>query len=169
MGGRGSGTSLSDEEKKARGTFRAEKSTEARKDKAEAQVISGPWLSSIPEPEYPLNDVGRKKYDDITRWLFDSNKLTTSTHTLASLAGLYHQKLSKMAGEDRAPTASDLTQYRGVIRDLRIAEDAKPIASPGQANKFSGSGFANRRSAEVRLRSSGPADPRDRGRRTGGS
>ena len=58
MDGRGTGRGhrLSDEEKKRRGTFRADTSEEAHRARAAEKIVSGPWLSQIPKPTLPLGD-----------------------------------------------------------------------------------------------------------------
>lgn len=155
MGGMGSGRPrLSDEEKKRRGTYRPsnEKKLEERR---VAKVIAGPWLTSIPEPEYVLNDVGRAKYDELTGELFDQRKLTKITVTLASVAALMHQKFADMAENGKYPSANDVSKFQSALRELNIASHAKVTAAPGQKNRFAGSGFSNSRTSPIRLRVAG--------------
>lgn len=62
MGGIGSGghNRLSDEEKKRRGTFRPDNSAEVYNARAAEKIVSGPWLTRIPDPELPLGKLGKK-------------------------------------------------------------------------------------------------------------
>lgn len=155
MGGKGSGghNRLSDEEKKRRGTFRAHLSEEAYDQRAAQTVIAGPWLPSIPEPSFPLDEVGRKTYDELTTMLFEQNKLTLVTKMWAEQAAIGQQEIHRLMKAGKTVRASHLNQVERALRALKIAEDAKPIANPaGTANKFEACGFANRRNATVRLR-----------------
>lgn len=163
MGGFGSGGRLSDEEKRRRGTFRSDKSDE-RYDEIEAsKVVAGPWLSEIPEPTFKLSDIGKKKYNELAQALFEQNKLTIVTVMQAEVAARLFDKIYTLSLEDKFPSASDTTQYQRAINALRIAENAKTIAKPGnKGNRFAGSGFSNRRNATFRLRKAGSADSGDR-------
>jgi len=165
MGGRrsGGGNRLSDAEKKKRGTFRADKSEAVYEAKEASTVVAGPWLAKIPDPEYPLRDVGRAKYDDLAKQMFDAGKLTSVTHLTLSTFCVLFQKIHTMMAEGREPSASDFTQMRGMLADLKIAEDAKVIANQdAKKNKFASAGFSNRRDASVRLLGPAKAAPRNR-------
>lgn len=112
-----------------------------------SNVVTGVFLSKIPEPDYPLGTFGRRKYDEFTRMLYDGGKLTLVSVARASVAARFAEKLHVMALEGKYPTASDMTQLQRALDSLGIAEDAPPIASPGKTNKFAHSGFALRRKA----------------------
>lgn len=152
MGGRGSGgwNRLSDEEKKARGTFRADQSEEVYGAKRAATIITGPWLSSIPEPDFPLTDIGRAKYDEWTQELFDQKKLTKIAVTRASALALQFQKIAKRASEGKDVSASDQAKFQSGLRDLDIAQHAKVTAEPGKS-RFADVGFADKKSSPIRL------------------
>lgn len=155
MGGIGSGGSnrLSDEEKKARGTFRKSNSDQVYEARAAAKVVSGPWLSEIPKPELPLNELGEKKYNELARILFDNNALTTITRMQAETAAMLFEKFDRLLRENKSPSASDLTQYQRALAALGIAENAPTIASPGaHQKKFSGFGFSARLRPPQRVR-----------------
>lgn len=158
MGGRGSGghNRLSDEEKKARGTFRPDQSDENYDDRAGAKIIAGPWLSEIPEPDYPLNDTGRAKYDQWTKELFEQGKLTSVTVTQASALALLHQKIHRRAVEGKDVSAHDHAKFQSGLRDLNIAQHAKITAAPGK-NRWADIGFAGKKSTPIRLRRSSSA------------
>lgn len=153
MGGFGSGghNRLSDEEKKRRGTFREKDSEAAFNQRAAAKVVSGPWLSEIPASELPLNKIGQRKYDELTRLLFDQGKLTTVTRMQAEIAARLWEKMADLQKKGRYPTASDTNQLQRAMQALRIAEDAQPIASPGGTqNRFALNGFSSRRRYQAR-------------------
>jgi hypothetical protein len=150
MGGPGSGRRklISDEEAKARGTFRAHNSEAASLAKAAERVIAGPWLSEIPEPTLPLGDVGRKEYDRLARSLFEQNKLTIVTQARAEQAALLLQTQFERLSAGKSVPAASVKQRDNLLRDLNIAEKAQPIASPGnKPKKFGRVGFSTRLSA----------------------
>lgn len=150
MGGTGSGghNRLSDEQKRDRGTLRADRSDSAYDARAAEKVVAGPWLSSIPEPELPLNTVGRRKYDDLARALFDANKLTAITRMQAEQAAVLFQEQHRRLTEGKGVPASLSDKLQRALVALRIAEDAKPIANPaGERNKFARCGFSNKKTA----------------------
>lgn len=156
MGGQGSGghNRLSDEEKKKRGTYRADQSETIYDVRATKKVVAGPWLSKIPEPDYPLNEVGRAKYDEWTKELFEQNKLTKVTVMKASALALLHQKLHRLASEGKEPSANDFAKFQSALKDLDIAANAAVTATPGQKNRFAGSGYSTSRVSQIRIRSS---------------
>jgi hypothetical protein len=53
---------LSDEEKKARGTFRENESVEVRRRKLGEKIFAGPGYQDVPDPEFPLGEIGLKQY-----------------------------------------------------------------------------------------------------------
>lgn len=147
MGGVGSGGNnrLTDEDRKRRGTFRPDRTDAERDAAAAARVVNGPWLREIPEPKLPLNEVGRQKYDELTTMLFEQNKLTLVTCMIAEeAASLFQEKHRRMAAGKPVP-ASLSTQLQRALGQLKIAEDAPPIANPaGKKNKFAECGFSSR-------------------------
>lgn len=160
MGGIGSGggNRLSDEEHRRKGTFREDRSRETQIAEAAKKVVTGPWLSSIPEPELPLNEFGKKKYDELAHALFDQNKLTNVTRMLAEQAALLFQEQHRRLTANLPVTASLSDKLQRALAALKIAEDAAPITNPeGRINKFARSGFSNRRTATVRVLASAAA------------
>ncbi|WP_370677628.1 hypothetical protein [Pleomorphomonas sp. PLEO] len=147
MGGKGSGghNRLSDAEKIAKGTFRPSRSDDVYKVEAAAKVVTGPWLSSIPEPNLPLDGIARQKYDEITKTLFDQNKLTMATVLTAEQYALqYGQQFSRLTAGKSVSVSTTLMLER-MLRDLRIAEEAPVLASPGErSNRFRRTGFSIR-------------------------
>lgn len=143
---------LSDAEKKAKGTFRPDQSEAVYSAKRAEKVIVGPWLTSIPDPEMPLNAVGRAKYDEITKLLFDQNKLTKVTCMDCEILALHWQNVQGRIAAGKAPSSDSLKQISTITQRLRIAEDAPAIANPNQKNRFEGSGFSNNRASPIRLR-----------------
>lgn len=158
MGGMGSGRPrLSDAEKKAKGTFRADESEEARLAKNASKVITGVFFAKVPEPSLPLDAVGKAYYFNQATLLLNGNKLTSVTCGDCERMAVMHQQMHArlLAGK---PVSMDLIKRMDAISvRLGIAEVATPIANPGQQNKFARSGFfatATTRVSKVRLRSS---------------
>lgn len=135
---------LSDDEKKARRTFRPNQSVAVMEEKRAAKVVTGPWLHQIPEPGLPLGDVGRKKYDELTKMLFDQNKLTVSTVGLAEQAAVLYQEQHKRLTAGRDVPAYLADKIQRALSGLKIAENAAPITNPDRENKFQHVGFAHR-------------------------
>jgi hypothetical protein len=155
MGGKGSGGSsrLSDEERKKRGTFRADRSDALRDAAAAATVVTGPWLKTIPEPELPFDKAGLDKYHELARILFDSNKLTSVTRMLVEQVAFLHQEMQRRMAAGKSVPASLSTQMQRALGQLKIADDAPAIANPGgKTNKFASCGFSSRVSAARPLR-----------------
>jgi len=153
MGGIGSGRirTLSDEERKKRGTYNEATSEEAALARAAEKIVAGPWLPKIPEPEMPLNQVGRDKYFQIAQLLFDQNKLTQVTCDMclnyATLFQSVHARLK--AGKTVSVDASK--RMDAILQKLRVAENAPTIASPTR-NRFDGVGLRNSKTPPIRLR-----------------
>lgn len=153
MGGRGSGGGrLSDEEKKAKGTFKQSRSEAVYDARAAAKVITGPWLTKIPEPTIPLNEIGRAKYDEFTKLLFDGNKLTTVTCGDCERYAVMHQQMHARLAKGEMVPQQLLNAMNSISVRLRIAENAAPIANPNEKKRFAGAGFSNRRSSPFTLR-----------------
>jgi hypothetical protein len=148
MGGFGSGghNRVSDEEKRRRGTYRADRSEAVYGERRTALVVSGPWLSAIPEPVVTLKDIGRRFYDDITRQLLDQNKLTRLTQLAAERLAQSYERRVVLSEQGKYPTATDDAQFDRAMKALQIAENAPKITKPdAQQNRFARNGFSNRR------------------------
>jgi hypothetical protein len=145
---RGVHNRLPDEEKKRRGTFRADKTEAIYSARIAETVIRGPWgagaLDRIPEPSLPLNEIGRAKYDELTLALFDQRKPTGPTRDLAEAAAVSFSQIHRALAEGREVRTSTMAQYTKTLSQLRIADEAPVIAGTERHNKFSHCGFANR-------------------------
>lgn len=152
MGAKGSGgqNRLTDEEKKARGTFRADRSDDVYDQRAAAKVLQGPWLSAIPEPTLPLSGAARGKYDEWTKLLFDQGRLTQVAVSEAQVGAIAWGKVATALEKGKSPATADLNLIKNVEKDLRIAADAPVLASPTRS-RFADSGFANSRTSPIRL------------------
>lgn len=152
-GGLGSGRirNLSDEERKKRGTFREDTSEAASLARAAEKIVTGPWLPKIPEPEMPLNEVGRSKYYQIAQLLFDQNKLTQVTCDMClNYAVLFQSSHARLAA-GKTVSADASKRMDAILQKLRVAENAPTIAAPTR-NRFEGVGLRNSRTPSIRLR-----------------
>jgi hypothetical protein len=147
MGAAGSGghNRLSDAEKIRRGTFDKRTSEAAQAEKAGRKVVVGPWLNEIPDPELPLNEIGRKKYDELARSLFETGKLTMATKMLAEQVAVLFQQMHQLLSAGKSVPTNLSEKIQRVIFQLGIAENAPQIAAPqGQKRKFAHCGFSSK-------------------------
>lgn len=154
MGGTNSGRRVSDEEKRKKGSYQPCRSEEANAKRAAEKIISGPWLKSIPEPQIPLGEVGRKKYDEYANLLFKGNKLTSVTCDDCERFAVLWEQMHEARAAGRKVSMQAINRMDAIAARLRIADEAPAIANPNQKNRFAGSGFSNQRSSPIRLRSS---------------
>lgn len=161
MGGMGSGghNRLSDEEKKRRGTFRADNSEAIYNARAAEKVVVGPWLTALPKPKVPLKGEGKKKYEELGNLLLNSNKLTTVTCMQIEQVSLLWQKMLNMLEAGQDPPVSLHKQIDKILVALRVAENAPAIGNPNEKSRFEGAGFSNSRNSPYRLRSHSRSDP----------
>lgn len=149
----GGGNRKSDAQKIAEGTYRTDRSDEVYAARNAAKVITGVFLSKIPEPELPLGEVARKKYFELAQMLFDNNTLTSVSCMLCQSTAMIWEKIYRIAESGKTVPASVMHQFNQMMRDLKVAENAPAIANPNQKSRFEGSGFSNSRSSPYRLRS----------------
>lgn len=154
MGGKGSGghNRISDEEKKRRGTFHADRSEEVYAKRAGEKVVIGIFLTRVPEPTIPLNEVGRAKYLEIATLLLNGNKLTSVTCGDCERMAVMQQQMHDRLAAGKSVSMDMIKRMDSISVRLRIAEDAPAIANPNQKNRFAGSGFSNNRASPYRLR-----------------
>lgn len=148
MGNHFSGqTGLSDEEKKRRGTFDPRYSEEKKTEAKAAKVVTGPWLSQIPPPDFNLDTVGRKKYDELTKILLDQNKLTTVTREHAQIIAIMHMQISTALSTGKMVPTVTMQQMQKSLILLGITENAKNIGPEPKksTSKWGVAGFSSRR------------------------
>lgn len=148
----GGGNKLSDEEKRRRGTFRPDQSEETYAARAGAKVITGVFLPKVPEPSIPLSDVGRAKYDELTKLLFEQNKLTVVTCGDCERMAVMHQQMHERLQAGKSVSMDLIKRMDSISMRLRIAENAPTIADPTAKNKFANSGFSASKVHTVGLR-----------------
>lgn len=154
MGGKGSGRhrSMTDEQKKDKGTFRADQSEDALNAKLAEKIVIGPWLSKIPEPTIPLTAVGRSYFDQYTKLLFEQQKLTVVTFGDCEMLAVMRQQMHERLKQGKSVSMDLIKRIDSISARLRIADEAPSIADPGKKNRFEGSGFSNSRNPTFGLR-----------------
>jgi hypothetical protein len=140
---------LSDEEKKRRGTFDPRYSEEKKNQGKATKILTGPWLSQIPPPDFKLDQVGRKKYDELTQILLDQNKLTTVTREHAQIIAIMHMQISIALSLGKMVPTVTMSQMQKSLILLGITENAKNIGPEPKksTSKWGVAGFASRRFA----------------------
>ena len=161
MGGKGSGghNRLSDEEKKRRGTFKESASEKVYDERAERKIITGPWISKVPEPDFPLDKIARAKYQELATMLLENGTLTAISAMQCAQVAILLQNQRNLLSTGKIPPVSLSSKVSGLMAQLRISENAKPIGEKPKKNRFDGSGFSNSRSTPFRLRASASSDP----------
>jgi hypothetical protein len=141
------GSKMSDAEKKAKGIFDPRWSEQAGKDRMAAKIISGPWLSAVPKPDFALDRVGMVKYNELCNALLDQNKLTMVTRQHAQNIALIQMQISKMLTMGKLIPNNLFVTMKQSTMLLGIAEDAKNIGPPPKASesKWGFAGFANKK------------------------
>ena len=140
--------SLSDEEKRRRGTFDTRYSAEARAEASLSKVVAFPALREIPECMFPLDEAGQKLYDDLARVLCEQGRLTVLSHAeLSSLCGGMSAERSKIAAGKSASSTAFVRFLERIDKLQKAAIDRAYAGSTTQdrPNKFARNGFANRR------------------------
>ena len=153
MGGVGSGgrNRLSDEEKRARGTYRNNTSDSAWDQKQAAKIITGHFLSRVPEPQMMLDKIGLAKYKEFAEMLLNGGKLTKVTCDDVERYALLWQQAYARSAEGKAVPNAWINKMDSIAIRLRIADEAPAISNPTQKSKFEGVGFANSRHSTFEL------------------
>jgi hypothetical protein len=141
------GSKMSDAEKKAKGIFDPRWSEQAGKDKMAAKVIPGPWLSTVPKPDFDLDEVGKKKYNELCDALLEQKKLTMVTRQHAQNIALIQMQISKLLAMGKLIPNNLFVTMKQSTMLLGIAEDAKNIGPEPKASesKWGFAGFANKK------------------------
>lgn len=154
---------LSDAEKKAKGTFRADESSAALDKKLAEKVIRGVFLTRIPVPRLPLGDIGSQEYNRVAGELLRQLKLTEWSAGRAALFAHVHEKIYIKAGKGGYASGDDVKTYQALLRELDIATHAEVTAPGATQNRFATCGFAYSRTPALRLRTPKTARTRKSG------
>lgn len=138
---------LSDEEKKARGTFRAGTSTEVRNRKLGEKVFAGPGYQDVPDPEFPLGDIGLKQYFRLAgRVLREKGRLSdVIQRACESYSILWEEAYTRRITGKKVP-ASIVERMDRSLSILKLAEVATvvdPDAADPKKNPFRACGLVS--------------------------
>lgn len=140
MGGPGAG--------RRPGTRRKEDATAtpAQQEKI-VQLFTHPRLDTIPDPDVPLREPGRKKYRELTEMLLKAGQLTVITKSFAEMAAISHDEIVLRVENSRSVSAKLMDQYNRAIANISFLDVDKPTQEAQQKNqnRFRFSGFAQRR------------------------
>lgn len=114
-----------------------------------AKIVTGPWMTKIPEPDFVFNPVGKAKYDELAQLLFEKDRLTQITWMQVQVAAMTYQNVVGYSAAGKAPPAALMRDLQRALAILNVADQAKNISSPGKTNKFASSGFAHRKTFSV--------------------
>jgi hypothetical protein len=134
---------VSDEEKKAKGTFNAAFSREARAKKLGEKVFAGPGYQDVPDPEFPMGEVGQLQYFRLAgRVLKEKGRLSDAIQRACeSYAMLWEEAYDrKMAGKRVPLTVIErMDRSLGILKLAEQATVIDPDAEP-KINPFSACG-----------------------------
>ena len=138
---------LSDEEKRARGTFDARYSEAAKSARAESNVVAifGDRLEAIPDPTVPLAASALTFYRKWSQRLFDLGKLTELAVMEVQAAAAAQHGIEVRMREGKLPRGQDqqaVTRFLNRMRELNV--DAPSSPSQVGVSKWSQLGFAKR-------------------------
>jgi hypothetical protein len=116
-----------------------------------SEVVSHPSFRQIPDCLLPLvTDEAREEYATIARIMFDSGRMTMSSHRSLSAYAMMFDSIIRRSKEGIIVNASSFHQLETFKRRLKIDDFERPVASAKDAsqNKFARNGFSarNRRS-----------------------
>lgn len=138
---------LSDEEKKARGTFDPRYSASAKSARSESNIVSifGDRLEAVPEPSVPLTPTADQFYRKWAQRLFDMGKLTELAVIEVQAAANAQHAIETRMRDGKLPRAGDqtaITRFLNRMRELNV--DAPASSSQVSVSKWSAIGFAAR-------------------------
>jgi hypothetical protein len=136
---------MSDKDKIARGTFRPDKSENARALAGLAKIHAFPTFREIPPSTVPLGAVGQAEYDTMSRVLFDAGRLTLFTHRSIEALALAKDTVAMLHAVGKPVSGRLLEQMNRALGDLRLVDvDQSLVPHKPAVNRFANSGFAAR-------------------------
>lgn len=136
---------LSDDEKRARGTFQSNTSADAYGRREVSKVLQFPVLREIPKPTFHLGDRGMETFNFWARKLLDAGMLTRLTLDKIEGLALADDKLAarlKAGREISDATLNARLQYLKYLEGLNV--DTAVVAGQTKKSAFATNGFPNR-------------------------
>lgn len=136
---------LSDEEKARRGTLQAgEKQIDfARREIG--KVLAFPAINTIPEPSFPLNEHGKRTYDQWATRLRDNGLLTSVSLGRIETLALQDHTIAKAMELLKPPPNSAMVERRKILEWLEgLNVDKSVISGETKKGSFASNGLPNR-------------------------
>lgn len=137
----------SDEQKKAKGTFKPSQSDEARRTVAVSNVLVFPAIPSIPKCSLPIPEdgAGMRAYNSTCQDLLNAGLLTKITLRLAENLALVEHNIESSLLAGKKVTGRDLTVRASVVSKLEMLNvDQNIVAGQTKKGTFGTNGFAGR-------------------------
>src|SRR3546814_15136717 len=84
----------SDEEKKKRSTYRADRSSTAYAERDAEKIVTGVFFSEIPIPSMPLDNYGKATYQNWAKLLLEQGKVTSVTASHCETIAKHHKLIT---------------------------------------------------------------------------
>jgi len=135
---------ISDDEKRARGTFKAGFDSETRKNKKAEKILAFPTLHEVPPPTFPLGEKGQKTYDTWARRLLEAECLNEVTKGFLENLALTEDKIHARIKEGKEIPDKTMEIRRSMLLKLEsLNVDTSRIPKKAD-NKFTHNGFPAR-------------------------
>lgn len=124
---RGIHNGVSDEQRKASGSFRPSNSEEARGRRLSEKVFAGPGFVDIPDPDYPFGEYGLRKYYELAGRLLKQGKLSGSTMQIAEQLAIQYEIQHQRASCGQKPGTSTTAVIMRLLALLKLTDDLTPV------------------------------------------
>src|SRR3546814_13678029 len=98
-----------DEEKKKRGTYRADRSSTAYAERDAEKIVTGVSFSEIPIPSMPLDNYGKATYQKWAKLLLEQGKLTSVTASHCETIAMIEMLINGRRTAGKLPTPDTLS------------------------------------------------------------
>lgn len=138
-------TTLSDDEKRRRGTLDARYSEDARARERMSTVLAFPVLKEIPKPSFPLKEKGEEQFKFWCERLLDAGLLTRITVGEIENLALVADKIQYALDRRKQPSAQDINLRRLALVKLEsLNVDTTFFAAAKNKSAFAQNGFPGR-------------------------
>jgi hypothetical protein len=124
---RGIHNGLSDEHKKASGSFRPSTSEETRTRRLSEKIFAGPGFVDIPDPDYPFGEYGLRRYYELAGRLLKQGKLSGSTLQIAEQLAIQYEIQQQRASCGQRVSSGTTTLIMRLLALLKLTDDLTPV------------------------------------------